>query len=108
MKTEINNLPIVHIPGESLVSYNKDDDYYRMCTLKNNSYNFYSKVYFNIYEILQINPLEEYKHLIDNEEFKTSLLVITINNSNSPEPKVIYVWDKNCWRKTENVQTDIS
>jgi len=106
MRIELNKLPERHYPGQSIISFDKDDIYLKIAIHSKGLFNFIGTTkYDDIYDVLNINPEINYDLDLEglNKEF-----VITLSSGKMMEPKILYYWKQDHWERVRDVRTDIS
>jgi hypothetical protein len=106
MKIDFRGLPKTHYPGQSFMTFDKDDVYIKIAIHDKGLFNFLTRLgYSDVRDALNVHPEINYDLTLDglNKEF-----VITLSSGTMMEPQILYRWNQDHWERVEDVRTDIS
>ena len=109
MKINLNDLPNEVTPGKVFgsISVKGEIEYYYVISLfENGNYKELSVKFSFPYDALYINPLQHYEGELEKSGGQDPKFVIIRIDNKTLMPEPIYIWNKDHWRKVENVRTN--
>lgn len=103
MKTDLNKLPDVHYPGQTVISKEAITEY-RIQLYYNGKFDYVSDSNVYLEYLLNTNPYMAFPESRERSWApKAEFVIIEINSFSSLTPFILYQWNKDHWRKVENV-----